>query len=299
MRARKLMTCVLTVLALPVLSSSSVTRVFADDRVPGLPGDGSGDPGGGGGDGDGDPGGGGGEIDENGDPTAIADDPGEPGTSTPGSDGGDPDCWWVIVVADDIATSVFNQFGERLFSETGRWLMRVCEGMGAVAVDGWPVVPEGGEVDPGELASSARESVPIGAPLALTSPAAGRLVVRMPTWLWVDSEWWQTYSATATAGRVSSTVTATPTRAVWSTGDGRTVECGAGSPWQPGLPDSAATCAHTYTVASPAGGFDLSVTVEFEVAWTSNVGQAGTLSTISRSAGQTVQVGEIQAIGTR
>ncbi|HWL41518.1 MAG TPA: hypothetical protein VNQ73_01145 [Ilumatobacter sp.] len=289
MRARKLTMYLLAVLCvLTATTVADVSLVFGDDRLPGLPGGGD------------DEGGGGGEIDEDGNPTAVAAAPGTPGGTTPEPFGdGESECWWEVVVADDTVIRVFNQFGERRFSATGRWLMRVCEGIGPVAVDGATAVPEGGGVDPGELAAEARESVPIAAPLALTSPASGRLVVRMPTWLWVDGGWWQTYSATATAGRVSSTVTATPTRAVWSTGDGRSVECEAGTPWRRGLADSAATCAHTYTTASPAEGYDLSVTVEFEVAWSSNVGQAGTLPTITRSASQTVQVGEIQAIGTR
>lgn len=297
MRWRSLAASAVIVCAVAGFAGSS--PVSAGDRLPGLPGEGGDDAGG---DDSGDDGGsGGGEIDEDGDPTAIAGTPGTAGSSTPGSGGddGEPECWFEVVVADDMKITVYDQHGNRRFSETGRWLMQVCEGIGPVALDGWPVFPEGGSVDPGELAEQARESVPIGAPLAVTSPAVGQLVVQMPTWLWVDGSWWQDYSATATAGRVSSTVTATPRRAVWSTGDGATVECEAGTPWQVGLPDSAATCAHVYRQVSPPGGFALAVTVEFDVAWESNVGQSGTLSTISRSTSQAVQVGEIQAVGTR
>jgi hypothetical protein len=59
---------------------------------------------------------------------------------------------------------------------------------------------------------------------------------------------------------------------------------------------------HTYTVSSadrPGGTFDLRATVTFTVAWSSNTGQGGTLPAVSRSSAVTVQVGEIQAIGTR
>lgn len=298
MRARRMRRRSLAVAAVAVCAAvglAGASPVSAGDRLPGLPGEGDDDTGGGSG------GSGGGEIGEDGDPTAIAGTPGTPGSSTPGSDGddGEPECWFEVVVADDMNVTVYDQFGNRRFSETGRWLMQVCEGIGPVATNGWPVFPEGGSVDPGELAEQARESVPIGAPSAVTSPAVGRLVVQMPTWLWVDGSWWQEYSATATAGRVSSTVTATPQRAVWTTGDGATVECGAGTPWHAGLADSEATCSHIYRQVSPPGGFELSVTVEFAVGWESNVGESGSLSTISRSASQVVQVGEIQAIGTR
>ncbi|HWL44481.1 MAG TPA: hypothetical protein VNQ73_16190 [Ilumatobacter sp.] len=289
MRARQLIVRCLTVACVLVAANAALVPgpvSFAGGR-------GSGDGGDGGG-------GGGGEINEDGDPTATASDPGTPDTeeTTPGSGGGDPECWWEVYVEDDTAVTVFGMAGTRLFSETGRWLMRICEDLGPVMVDGWSAVPEEGLVIPGELAAEASESIPIGAPFTLTSPAAGRLVVQVPTWLWIDGDWWHDYSATATAGRVSATVTATPISAVWSTGDGTTVECGAGTPWQRGLAESEATCSHTYRSVSPAGGFDLSVTVEIEVTWTSNVGEAGTLPTINRSAAQAVQVGEIQAIGT-
>jgi hypothetical protein len=39
--------------------------------------------------------------------------------------------------------------------------------------------------------------------------------------------------------------------------------------------------------------------VTFAVSWASNTGQSGTLPAVTRSSVVTVQVGEIQAIGTR
>lgn len=242
-----------------------------------------------------------GYVDPNGDPTVVATDGGSGGGSgDSGGGGGEPDCWYEVIVHDDWATAMYDRFGTRQYSETGRWLTYVCNDPSAVAVGGWPALPEGGGVDPVELARQARESVPIAAPAAVTSPASGRLVVQMVTWLWIDGAWWHEYSATASAGRVSATITATPQRAVWSTGDGATVECaGAGTPWQPGAAADAATCSHTYRSVSPPSGFELSVSVEFDVVWSSNVGQTGTLDTISRTSTQVVHVGEIQAVGTR
>lgn len=246
-------------------------------------------------------GGGSGHVTDDGDPTAVATDPGSPDdeNSTPGSSEASegPECWWEVYVADDTVTRVRGMDGNRRYSQTGRWLMRWCEGIGPVAVGGSTATPEGGEVVPGELAQRAVESVSIGAPVMGTSPASGRLVVQVPTWLWVDDGWWEPYEATATAGRVSATVTATPVRAVWTTGDGATVVCDGGVAWQPGLGEGASSCTHTYTRAS--AGYELGVTVELEVGWSSNVGESGTLAAISRSGSQVVQVGEIQAIGTR
>jgi hypothetical protein len=88
----------------------------------------------------------------------------------------------------------------------------------------------------------------------------------------------------------------------WDLGDGDILTCrGPGLPWRPGLAEDATNCAHTYTrssAASPGGRFQLSAAVALEITWTSNVGDGGTLDSISRSASRFVDVGEIQAIGT-
>lgn len=244
-----------------------------------------------------------GYVDPFGNPTVEAGDPGSPDSSVPGNDGSDgddgDDCWWEVVVADDTVKKVFVFGGGRVYSETGRWLMKVCESIGPVMVDGMPVVPEGGRVIPGDLAQQAVRSVSIDAPVIGTSPGSGRLVVQVPTWLWIDGGWWRPYSATANAGRVSATVTATPVRAIWSTGDGATIECDAGTAWQPGRAEDESSCTHVYGRASSGVGYTMSVTVEFELGWSSNVGESGVLPVISRTGSQVVQVGEIQAIGTR
>ena len=52
-------------------------------------------------------------------------------------------------------------------------------------------------------------------------------------------------------------------------------------------------------VQTDAGTFDLSATVRLEVTWTSNAPFGGTLPAIARTSSIDVEVGEIQAIGTR
>lgn len=235
---------------------------------------------------------------EDGNPTAVAhDDDLLPGG---GGGGGDDDCQWNVVIEDDFEFAIYEVNGTRLYSETGRWIERVCGGE-IVAVGDLFIIPEGGPADPVQLAADARESVPIATPAIHTSPEANRrLYVRVPTWLWVDPTWWQTYTATANAGRVSSTVTARPVRATWGTGDGGGTACaGPGIEWRRGMRDDATYCKHTYEHSSagqPEGTYTLTVTVEFEVTWTSNVGAGGSLAAVSRSASRPVEVGEIQAV---
>lgn len=233
-------------------------------------------------------------VDGDGDPTAVADDtvddPGNPG-------GSDDDCTYRVAIEDDFEFGVYDVDGSRIYSETGRWLERVCDGSAQEPF------PEGGAVDPQTLALSARASVPIADPPMTTSPSADdRLYTQVTTWLWIDGDWWQPYSATATAGRVSSTVTATPTSATWDMGDGEVVSCqGPGVPWRRGSPDSATYCKHTYRHSSAGhenGSYTLAVTVTFEISWTSNTGSGGSLESIERSASRAVEVGEIQGLET-
>lgn len=251
-------------------------------------------------------GGGGAYVDPGGNPTATAEEGGTGGGGGSGGGGGGSDdgCYWRVVIEDDFQFAVYEEDFTRQHSATGRWLERWCAGVGAVDVGGFFLVPEGGLVDPYQLALDALASVQIAPPAIRTSPSEnGRLYVQVPTWLWLDSSWWQAYEATANTGRVWSTVRATPVATTWELGDGRSVSCrGPGTPWRRGLSEDASSCTHTYRSSSasqPGGTFDLEATVTLEVSWTSNAAAGGTLPAISRSSTVDVEVGEIQAIGTR
>jgi hypothetical protein len=240
-------------------------------------------------------------VDDHGSPTAEASD----GSHTVGagaSAGDDDPCEWRVLINDDTQVAVYDADGNRLFSRTGRWLIHYCPGDDLLALVGGPgLVPEGGRADPAALAEEARRAVPISSPAIHTSPDGDRrLYTQVATWLWVDDSWWQPYTITVTAGRVTTTLTATPRRAVWDTGDGGGVPCeGPGVAWQPGMSDDATYCKHTYRHSSagrPGGAYPLTVTIEFDVSWTSNIGAAGGLAGVTRTATREVQVGEIEAV---
>ncbi len=254
------------------------------------------------------PGGSGGAfVDSGGDPTAVAGEGGSGGgrRSGGGGSGSTDPCEWRVVIQDDFEFKIYDVDSlEPQHSATGRWLERWCPGVGAVDVNGFFAVPEGGLADPYQVALDALASVQITPPAIRTSPSEnGRLYVQVPTWLWLDSTWWQTYEATANTGRVWSTVRATPVATTWELGDGRSVSCrGPGTPWRRGLSEDASSCTHTYRSSSasrPGGIFSLEVTVTLEVSWTSNATGGGTLPAVTRSSTIAVEVGEIQAIGTR
>lgn len=239
-------------------------------------------------------------IDPDDGPTVeVIDDVSSPGNGGPT---GETNCIWRVAITDDLAMGVFDADGTQLYSETGRWFERVCGGS-VQPINGMGIVPEGAAVDPAELARQARASIPIAAPGIETSPDADQQTfAQMTTWLWIDGSWWKSYSATASAGSVSATVMARPVSASWSTGDGGNVTCdGPGVEWRRGLDDDDTYCSHVYRQSSAgrdSDAFPLTVTVSFEVSWSSNVGSGGTLEGLERSSSRSLRVGEIQAVET-
>ena len=190
-----------------------------------------------------------------------------------------------------------------MFSETGRWFERRCyDENGAVVFA--EAVPEGEAVDVAALAASARSQLEIEAPVPLGAPPLDRFnIVQLKSFLWLDPGWWVTYSATASAGRVSATAYASPVVAVWSMGDGTApVVCeGPGVVFERGMDDGDTDCGHTYRVSSagqPGNRFAVGVSVEFEVRWDSvnAAGAGGTLAPVERETVVAVEVGEIQAL---
>jgi len=168
------------------------------------------------------------------------------------------------------------------------------------------VVPPGGgaavpQITGAQLARRAFSSFKLRAPTPALSPA--KAVVNYPTWLWLQGGWGK-QSATATVPGLSATVTATPTRVVWSMGDGGQVTCaGPGTPYEPELADSAqrTDCAYTYAKSSadaPGGSFTATATVYFGASWTATDGTAGELGTVTGVTDFPVIVEQIEAVNT-
>lgn len=243
-------------------------------------------------------------LDPQGDPTASASTV-TYSTGGVSSSGGGSSCSWKVATVDGQPLTLYTADGNAMQgigtndtggSYTGRWLYRTCDGQ---IVSG--LVPERTAVDPAVLAAQARESIPIPDPVIGFSPSeGGETYAQLNTWLWVDEGWWQERTATASAGGVTATVTASPSQSSWTTGDGSTTTCtGPGVAWRPGMAEDATNCSHTYrrsSASEPNGSFTVTVAVGFNVTWTSNVGPGGTLAGVTRTASRPVRVGEIQAL---
>ena len=105
---------------------------------------------------------------------------------------------------------------------------------------------------PLRAAEKAESSITLPSPVIHTDPS-GTAYVNLSTWFWVSQSVWRPFSATATAGGVTSTATATPVRFEFSTGDGGSLTCrGPGTAYDRSEPSSAQTtaCSHVYRYSS-------------------------------------------------
>lgn len=167
-----------------------------------------------------------------------------------------------------------------------------------------PRGPGGGPVvDPLALRNAARARIEPPEPDLGTNPPFGErgAVVQLPTWLWVENPW-EPITATESLSGVTVSVTATPQTMTWNMGDGNTVICrGPGVVWQPGLPEDATDCSHTYrssTADEPGLVYTGDASVTWEFTWTLNGAPQGAFGSIDTAADFAIEVGEIHAIST-
>jgi hypothetical protein len=165
-------------------------------------------------------------------------------------------------------------------------------------------------VDPVALAQQALGYNRLPVPGVEMSPSTGTdQLVNLVSWLWIDAASFRPVSATATAGGVTVTTTATPTGVAWDMGNGDAVPCaGPGTPYDTSLPPAAQSpsCSYTYrhsSAGAPGGAFTVTATVSFHVTWAATgvaPGRpaAGDLGTISRSSSVAVRVAEAEAVNT-
>ena len=132
----------------------------------------------------------------------------------------------------------------------------------------------------------------------------GPSFVNFKTWLAVAN--WSNQSASASAGGLTSTVTAVPQRVTWEMGPpGAIVVCnGPGERYDPSVPDEwqDTDCGYTYLRSSAGVGsnnaYTARATVTYRATWSATDGTGGVIGTVSRSTTFSVQVAEIQALNT-
>jgi hypothetical protein len=189
--------------------------------------------------------------------------------------------------------------------QPGQWVFVTCAGPGVL--NPMPPIwvtnaqPDAGaaQVDPVVVADQTIQQLPLGsATIEMAPPAGAEQLVGVATWLWIEPGAWQTLTATASAGTVTTAATATPTKVVWDMGDGSTVTCdGPGTPYDPSRPNATTGCSYTWR---KAGSYQVSATIYWSVSWTS-VGAPGGGNLGLKpgpAAEMAVRVTESQAINT-
>jgi hypothetical protein len=135
-------------------------------------------------------------------------------------------------------------------------------------------------------------------------PGAGSIgIVGMPVWMWAanpNSHTVGPISASASAGGITVTATATLHKITWDMGDGTKVECrSAGTPYKPsyGKKDSP-DCGHTYEKSSSTktdGKYTVTATSDWVITW-EGAGQTGTIRLNGLTRTTAIAVGEAQVL---
>jgi hypothetical protein len=195
----------------------------------------------------------------------------------------------------------FDEAGTIVSAEETRW--------SPPAAGGVPVL-----VDPAVLAEVARSRLVFPAPAVSTSPSADQgTYAQLPTFFFVEN--WGPVATSAAAGPVAARVTATPLRQTWTIrdtfrGSSESVSCeGPGAAFDPSRPLEAQlppacgwTPVHSSAGQTARGGaqaeacFPTTVTVAWDVRWSSTIGPGGVLGEGTSSTDLCLVVAELQAV---
>lgn len=168
--------------------------------------------------------------------------------------------------------------------------------------------------DPAVLAQQAYQQIPIPKPEIHVGPNPDLVAVNIPVWLWISRG--QAPSVTVTAGGVSVTATPALTSVSWSMGEPINPDSGgapkpvvcSGEGMYMAAPEKVApevipACGYSYQWRSlksrtgGAGTWPVSASATWVIAWTSNVGQSGTITAPPANSVTNLQVGEWQTVG--
>lgn len=184
----------------------------------------------------------------------------------------------------------------------GVWEAPTCYGIGtwsAIWVPSEPTHSAQGAPSPALLAQEAMNRLGLGVPrIEMAPPDGSSQLVGVASWLWVDPGEWRARTASASAGPVTSTATARPSKVVWDMGDGDSVTCGGpGTPYSAADPDASTDCSYTWPAP---GSFTVTATVYWAVTWTATGAAGGGNLGVQAGLPAQVQVAvtESQAINT-
>ena len=167
----------------------------------------------------------------------------------------------------------------------------------------WAAAAPAVNVDPEQLAREAVDRMLLTGPDIASPRAAGKYIVGVPMWMWVNQSptTFGPNSASATLAGVTVTAKAKVTKLDWTMGDGSAVTCnGPGTTYQASYgKQESPTCGHTYTntSASQAGSkYSVAATATWTVNWQVNGGGETGQFTETRQSQAQVAIGELQVV---
>jgi hypothetical protein len=152
----------------------------------------------------------------------------------------------------------------------------------------------------GVLTQRAVDSLEIPTPAIAANPKfTTTQVVWVPVWWWVQPGWWQTQTASASAGGLTITARAVPKKITWDAGDGTSARVceGPGTPWTAaaGMDIESPDCGHTYTVPSDGSGYTVRAVATWDISW-SGGGFSGTEPAITTATTANVTVTQQRSV---
>ena len=118
--------------------------------------------------------------------------------------------------------------------------------------------------------------------------------VGVPAWFWLDGSEWQEQSDSASAGGHSVTVTAKPSKVVWSLGDGQSVTCtGPGTRYVESMGWASSPDCGLPNGYKKAGSYTVTADITYDVTVS---GDANESETVTRSSSEDITVREIQVV---
>ena len=152
--------------------------------------------------------------------------------------------------------------------------------------------------DPRVLAQQAVDAMQL-TPIAIgvvPEPRPGSIgLVGLPNYMWVRNPTQNTYgpiTKSAAAGGFTVTATARVDHVVWDMGDGPSITCGQGTPYEARFgKEESPTCGHVYT---RQGRYPVMATSYWVIDW-AGIGQAGTIN-LDLTQNATLTIGEAQVI---
>lgn len=163
-----------------------------------------------------------------------------------------------------------------------------------------PEAPTAPRVTIEQVISMAMAKISLPKPAMGSAPCAGagcKGTVGVPVWFWLEGNQWRTYSDSASAGDLTVSVSAKPSKLVWSLGDGQSVTCtSAGTPYTSSMGWASSPDCGLPNGYTKAGNYTATATITYDVTFG---GDATGSTTVTRTSTEQVTVGEYQAVTSK